>query len=198
MKFWVVLMICLLGAANADEPIIISLGARCGTASTLAILKIRTSAYPFDWLVSPFDSLCAALEDNFAHFLSNCHPETEGIVDFYGFHFNHDFPKDAPYKEALPSVKQKYQRRIARFRNACLGPNKVIFIRAEEISQNEAIILRDLLMRKYPLLDFTLLAINENESFERPWNLYKIKNVCSFWNEEMTWKRAILSTIHGI
>lgn len=184
-------MVSYWSIISAKETIIISLGSACGTASVLSDLKYRMSAYPFDWLISPFDSLCAALEDDFAHFLSDLYPDHGAIIDAYKFQFYHDFPKEGPYESALAEVKEKYERRINRFREACLGTNPVIFIRSEVISKQEAVILRDLLMRKYPLLNFTILAISLDESFKQPWHLYRIRNFFCGTHSHIPWRGYI-------
>lgn len=192
---WAVFFLFVFGLSAAEEPIFISLGARCGTATSLSDLRYRKKAYPLDWLVTPFDGLCQALEDDFAHFLSGCHREDQGIIDFYGFQFYHDFPKEGPFEDAMSAVMKKYQRRIKRFQEVCLGANKVIFIRAEEVSQQKAIILRDLLIRKYPALDFILIAITSEECTEEPWNLYRIRNLRASWHQRSYIRRFILELL---
>jgi len=123
-----------------ETPLCISLGGTCGPALNLRDLKIRTEAYPFDWLVSPFESLYRALTDDFELFLINIQvaPHKNGVIDHYGFHFTHDWPTildhdfdplttdfigcSTLYPEwemALPSVRKKYQRRIKRFKKTC-------------------------------------------------------------------------------
>jgi hypothetical protein len=193
--------------ANADvriaqkRPLCISLGGACAPALNLRNLKLRFDAYPFDWILSPFEGLCKALEEDFQNFLTDLtiRSEGNGVIDHYGFHFTHDWPTvnnqkiEDLYKvlyigdlrtmplasnwaDTIAAVKEKYQRRIDRFRAACRGSEKVFFIRAERFSQEEAIRLRDLLMKKYPLLDFVLIAIDNTPSFATAWNLDRISN----------------------
>lgn len=54
-------------------PTCISLGRACGPALNLRELKIRNEAYPFDWISSPLESLCKALEEVFFAFLTDIH-----------------------------------------------------------------------------------------------------------------------------
>src|ERR1700694_5845458 len=49
-----------------DVPI--SLGSNCEVAHQLSENGYRPASYPFDWLVLPFDALCALLERHFAGF----------------------------------------------------------------------------------------------------------------------------------
>src|SRR5437868_4428375 len=73
-------------------PLCISLGSSCHPALNLRALKLKLETYPFDWILSPFDSLYKALQDDFKYFLSDLkvRPEGNGVVDYYGFHFPHD------------------------------------------------------------------------------------------------------------
>lgn len=192
------LSLCLTtNTVSPKTPLYISLGSSCCSALNLRSLGIRTAAYPFDWVISPFDALYAALKDDFQYFLSDLkiRPGNQGVIDHYGFHFTHDWPTiqhstiDAlnsdfignnilfhTWQQVLPAVKEKYRRRIERLKQACLGKEKVFFIRTEEVSKETAIILRDFFRKKYPNLDFVLIALKNDITFQQPWNLDNIKN----------------------
>lgn len=171
-------------------------------------LNIRTEAYPFDWIISPFAAIYAALDNDFKNFLTEIQirPGGQGIVDYYGFHFTHDLPTIShpnidvltndfvgndelcfAWKEALPLVREKYRRRIERFRCVCLGQRKVFFIRSQDTKEN-VILLKDLIKNKYPKLDFLVIAIAGFENYKEPWNIECIKNAYSaHWHDPAGW-----------
>lgn len=200
----------------AKIPLCISLGAACGPALTLRDLKLRAEAYPFDWVISPFDSLYKALEDDFEFFLTDLQlrPDQTGIIDYYGFHFTHDLPTVHnqtfnvletdftgnctlyhQWENALPLVREKYQRRIKRFRNVCRGKEKVFFIRSET-NKAEALLLRDFFKTKYPQLDFVLIVFSSDPSFAQFWNIPHIINFHSLqWYDPVGWGTMLQHSI---
>ncbi len=171
-----------------SKPLYISLGGACAPAINLRNLGLRTQAYPFDWIISPFESLYQALNEDFKYFLEDTRivPKKTGVIDHYHFYFTHDWQKKslAPdesiihpdWEKSLPAVKEKYQRRIDRFRKACRGSETVYFIRAEYITQEQAIKLRGLFRTKYPTLYFLLIVFNNSEDFKEPWHIDSIRN----------------------
>lgn len=198
-KILFLLVLTLVSAETifSQQPVCISLGAACGSAMHLRSLGLRTAAYPFDWIISPFESLYEALNDDFSHFLTELtlREDGNGVIDYYGFHFTHDWPtKNNPnidplntefigveslypeWEKALPLVREKYRRRIQRFREACLGNERVYFFRTEYVNQEQAIMIRDLIRYKYPTLDFVLVVSTIGEKFKKPWNIDGIKN----------------------
>jgi hypothetical protein len=175
----------------------ISLGSHCTPSLRLNQLQLRTLAYPFDWLISPFDALCKTLESDFADFfteltmIENC----SGAVDYDGHTFTHDWPTIVypsinlsnvdwvpnntivgDWKAMIPTIAEKYRRRINRFRNICLSEEKIVFIRFDDINKTTAKKLVDLIKKKYPTLDFMLVALSLNEEFKTSWNLEFVRN----------------------
>jgi hypothetical protein len=167
---------------------IISLGFNCRPAAAVHSYGLRNASYPFDWIWSQFEYLYQTLEDDFKHF---CEPESlyagpdnMGVKDYYGFHFMHDFPTIQTYvsplkdnwKDAIPAVHAKYLKRIARFKELLSGTEKIYFIRYHFITKDQAIALRDLLIKKYPNLDFTLIAVGKDPDMQKDWGLERIRN----------------------
>ncbi len=199
---------------NLDSkiPLCISLGNACGPAINLRDLKIRKEAYPFDWIVSPSSALYKALTDDFSQFLTDIkpRPDNTGVIDSYGFHFTHDWPTEhqpvidaatsdfvgnavlhGQWEEVVPLVREKYLRRIKRFKEACLGQEKVVFIRWNS-RKEDLEILRDVFRNKYPNLDFILIAVSHEEDFKEPWNIPYIKNFCrDQWYDPMGLARML-------
>jgi hypothetical protein len=182
-----------------ELPICISLGDACGPVLMLRDLKIRTEAFPFDWIQSPFDAFYKALVSDFAFFLTDLtmRPDKQGVIDHYGFNFTHDWPTIHDphinpltsdfigncqlfneWEKALPLVREKYHRRIERLKQMCLGRNKIIFIRSGSFSRpkEEALMIRDFFSKKYPTLEFLLVVLSSQENFKTEWNIDHIKN----------------------
>lgn len=184
---------------------IIPLGTHCSAASSIRQLNIRQQAFPLDWIVSDFNSLYKAFEEDFKNFL-NIHslrlrPDKQAVVDYYGFQFPHDFPTTAQptiktlksYEDenstfvnqatVLPNfidyhdiVFSKYARRINRMYDILKGSEKVYFLRHFGINKQQAIAFRNLISKKFPQLDFVIVVVNSISQYESNWNLEKIKN----------------------
>ena len=202
-------LIIFFPSISFGERIIISLGIRCDSAIQLREYfsrhyNLRDAAYPFDWLISPFDGLYKCLEEDFKNFLRpdalslyNHHPGIMGVQDnYYGFQFIHDFPpssidhlqiseleENPPFMgfispnflDYLATVQEKYARRIERFRHVLSGPHEIFFIRTT-ITKEQAISLHSLFRRKYPNLNFTLVAIDNTDEIRIPWGIPGIRN----------------------
>ena len=197
----------------------ISLGAVCSTVAAFKAFDLRKEAYPFDWIISRFSPLKETLNDDFKDFLNlaflGMRDDYRAIVNKHGLQFVHDFPTiEMEYTPAaienadeigeqklahnylsfLPEVTRKYERRIARFREACTSNSKVYFFRHFGIdSKEEAQIICNIIKQQYPSLDFLLIIIGNNSSFDIPWNLPNIKNYflndSKVWNDVAEWQR---------
>jgi len=111
----------------------ISLGYFCSIASELERYGLRDSSFPFDWLISDFCGVISAIENhfeglwNYELWLQNARNRNHYMHIGYGFQFYHDFDKFHSFSDQLPSVKEKYNRRISRFYSAIHEPT--LFIR---------------------------------------------------------------------
>ncbi|HLB41200.1 MAG TPA: DUF1796 family putative cysteine peptidase [Candidatus Babeliales bacterium] len=161
---------------------------------------LRDEAYPFDWIESPFSALYQCLVDDFANFLTALKSKRDYlVVDFYGFEFLHDWPTQvcpnfdvansdfgvgnaqlvSDWPQYNESVRSKYRRRIARFRQSCSGQEKIFFFRYHDITKAQAVLLRDLIAQRYPNLDFELVVVISTEPLGvtgETWELERIKN----------------------
>lgn len=209
-KSYGLLIIFMTTTLLAKTPLCISLGTACASAMNLRSLGLRQEAYPFDWVISPLDGLCAAIQDDFKYWLTDLtiRPNNQGVIDRYGIHFVHDLPTIATpnidaanidfvgnndlisnWESTLPDVRKKYDKRIARFKQACLGKEKVYFFRAEYMTQEDSIRLRDCLKNKYPNLDFALIVSSLSQE---QWNIPGVRHFYSnVWNDYATWGRAL-------
>lgn len=100
---------------------IISLGFFCSVSSELERIGLRDSSYPFDWLISSFDSVLELINNGFKDFLSldfiqqYSNNPSYYINNKYNIHFFHDFDKYKKCEEQIDEINNKYQRRINRF-----------------------------------------------------------------------------------
>ncbi len=175
---WVFLVfLCISINLRADElekkntAQIISLGGDCHTTIALRDLGFRKEAFPFDWVISTDHSVfIKILNEDFYNFLDeNCFVIVDGVPSrrniYYVFDFPHDFDLSEDRKSEWASFKEKYERRIERFRALRLYQGKVFFIRTlwsqptEEVQENykRTIEIRDALDRYFPELDYTLI-----------------------------------------
>ncbi len=176
------------------EPLFVSLGSVCEPAHMLNFCELRKSAFPFDWIVS-FDgeALIEMLENGFENFFNDEYyvpygPAGHLLNTRYHLEFLHEGNFNQQYEENLEKLKQKYQRRINRFKLLGNYQGKVYFIRSAyvysmtdphrfykfednlEISEEYSLRLYQTLKLVFPELDFDLLIINtcEGESFQEP------------------------------
>ena len=174
-----------------DENItFVSLGSHCEIAVHLNANHLRRAAFPFDWLLTcKHEHFCRIFDDNFVHFLDEHyftqHPKYQYVIEnsYYEIEFRHDWPFPdlwsdmTRFGQQLEEMKQKYERRIHRFRQLRDYPGKVFFIRAaydfqndpnhywgndniDQINAIQAQDIRDALKRYFPALNFTLVIVN--------------------------------------
>lgn len=199
------LLVCNLNlnvilAQKLQAPIVISIGNACGVAGALQDYQLRDAAYPFDWIVSPFESLCTMFETNFKDFLNKhslkIRPDGGAVIDtLYNFEFVHDFPTHESINESengastagqirhnfleyFANIESKYVRRIERLRNILQSQHKVIFIRNRDITMDQAMAFCNLLETQFPQLDFLLILVDDENKMTINMDLYhpRIKN----------------------
>jgi len=186
----------------ASKPIYISLGSSCEPALRLRDLHIRVEAFPFDWILSPFHGVYNAINEDFSNFFCNLQLVSAGtaVCDHYSIAFHHDFRPTVPshialttvdWKAMLPEIRSKYKRRIERFRTACNSNRDVIFIRYGKINKSQALLLKNLIKKKFPHLSFILMVVEPAQSFENPWNIPNIRNFSINYFEIKKWGLAL-------
>lgn len=112
---------------------IISLGFFCSVSSELERIGLRDGSYPFDWLISSFDSVMELIEKGFKDFLclnlmqQYSNNPSRYINIKYNIHFYHDFDKYKNCEEQIEAIDDKYRRRINRFYKNIQEPT--LFIR---------------------------------------------------------------------
>jgi hypothetical protein len=158
---------------DSKEPLFVSLGSDCGMAGQVENIGYRRASFPFDWLLT-FDhnGMLKVLDDNFKHFLNpSCYSlHTNGALvnTYYHFEFRHEHDND---------FIGKYARRIDRFRKLNNYSGKVFFMRESfggadhpsvywpskdliHISFEHAQELKQVLKKRFPDLNFTLVILN--------------------------------------
>lgn len=181
--------------------VVISLGGDCTVASILRDTGIRKAAYPFDWMLAHFISVYRSVEDDFQKFLDEAtlkiaDDDKRIIVNAYGISFVHDFPTvhhsaaltdtethewneiRSDWRNFIVPIREKYQRRIERFKSALSGSEHVFLIRygVGESEKDLIIQFRDLLIKRYPNLNFTFVAVGGAPELGKSWDIEKIKN----------------------
>lgn len=171
-------------AKNEQENdfLLVSLGPWCEVAQRVKDNHLRRFSFPFDWILSlDYQGFLRALEDDFAFFINEKHleqtPQGPVFNSYYNFYFLHDWVKN-DFEEKLNVIRERYSRRINRFKDLNQYKGRVIFIRSafdttipvfsnavltkecSKITFSDAKALKDVLDLKFPELDFYLIIIN--------------------------------------
>ena len=113
---------------------VVSLGFFCSPAIELNNLNLRKSSQPFDWLISSkFNQVLELINNGFEDFLNpdflfqlKQYPRYYRNIK-YDIDFYHDFDELKSFNKQIDKIKQKYDRRIARFYNTIKEPT--LFLR---------------------------------------------------------------------
>lgn len=121
----------------------VSLGYFCSIAQDLEKLGLRNFSSPFDWGLSSFSNVIAAIDNKFDNFM-DYQNLLQSIVHRnhycdkkYNFYFFHDFDAYKSLDKQYQSVKEKYYRRINRFLKKIESPTLFIrYISTEELDDS--------------------------------------------------------------
>lgn len=173
---------------------IISLGFNCQVAYQLRLYGLRYEAYPFDWIICPFNAVIKLIEDDFKYFLDPqylkfIHTENQKHIlnTYYDIKFLHDFRLSESFMEDYESVKETYTRRIERFYQKMNESSPALLIR-KKINQEESLQLKQVLSNKFPHSNFTIIAVDNNHQIMTNWNIPQIINYYMPQAAELTWK----------
>lgn len=163
----------------AQYDYIVSLGGMCEPAWNIRNTFRTEDAYPFDWLITPGDSLIRILKDDMRHVgrIENLQIVSDGETvrcKHYEILHHHDFRRSPDHKiipeleSQVEGIRSKYRFLWQRFLTRC-SSGQVLFVRAEgNYSPANDWIPRGwdwddelcaALERKFPSLDFDLLAV---------------------------------------
>lgn len=171
------------------EPKYISLGSTCEVAHSLKSCGIRKEGYPFDYITTiDCHKFITILDTNFEHFIDDRHlvPAKVDPFPLYNTYYNIEILHEGVfntegYDRNMTLFKEKYMRRIERFRLLNEYGGKVVFLRhaykysvtdphriyqcADNIRIDDAYAteLYASLKRFFDKLDFTLIILNNHE-----------------------------------
>ena len=143
---------------------VISLGCSCGVAMMLEQCGMRNIAYPFDWIISPWNGVEKSIENGFIDWfdIDLLYQSTDLAHAYknrkYGIKFFHDFNGYDPLHKQTEQVEQKYERRIKRFYQNIQEP--CLFIR--KIFWDECVEELNYLYENYDSVLSRLKSYNEN------------------------------------
>jgi hypothetical protein len=204
---------------SSQEPLFVSLGSWCEVAHALKACEIRNAAYPFDWITSiDSERFLEVLQDDFHHFFDEAFLVVGGRDPGYLLHtyYRLEFLHDGDFRDltTMQKFKDKYQRRIERFRMLAEYPGKVFFVRTAyagsttdlyylcadnlEISDGYAWKLYRILQERFPKLDFTLVIINNDENhavYEEKKLTEKLIKVRSHPGAELSHKKKLFVSL---
>ena len=123
------------GDFTRDEILFVSLGSICEPAHEVRFCGLRKAAFPFDWIVSmDGEALIEMLSNDFQGlFDDRCFvpfgPAGHLLQTRYHLEFLHEGDFNHRFNEQLCVLKDKYQRRIDRFRSLKTYEGKLVFLR---------------------------------------------------------------------
>ncbi|OQA34521.1 MAG: hypothetical protein BWY54_00843 [Candidatus Dependentiae bacterium ADurb.Bin331] len=213
-------------AHSQRDFVIVSLGCDCHPAAYARKHALRDFAFPFDWCLTPFETIYRFIKKDFDGFIKKKHlvPSAEryfsrnlkkfltqlsliGVSTYKSWVvdkkndiiFVHDFPDNQiPIIAKLyKDIAQKYERRIKRFMTLMNGSKHVYFIRYLDVSKNQAFDLHALLKTKFPKLSYTLIVIGNTAEFNTYWGIKSIKNYFLPIHNEEFWEQLFNDIIQG-
>ncbi len=187
---------------------IFSLGQLCYISIQLEKNGLRPYSGVLDWVGSPnLSSVNRLLLNRFQGFMDRHQMECIGTAGdklylvqdkLYDIYSNHDFfvaQNDPKLLEAYPSVKTKYDRRVARFLEKVDTAERLLFVRSGGTYEEakELLEILDDLVRN----DYVLLFLDPGQADEIEENDWPLERVCSvnvphvdkLWNDsDHIWK----------
>jgi len=200
----------------------ITIGYDCSPAAALRALDMRDSALPFDWVVSNIYAIYNCIQDDFKQYHTRLYfnKSHTRLIDVYGFQFPHDYPLNdienidtniigegvigeengktitENWNAYYPIVKEKYNRRIDRFRNI-MKESIPIIVLCRYCNTNEVIKLHNFFTCHYNRNDIYFVnSCNEIINHDKIININTEEN--GNWNDSSLWKNAIDKTIDKI
>jgi hypothetical protein len=168
---------------------VISLGSGCATAHHIRNQLWQREAYFFDWLVTPGAGLVSLLETDLrqlfrdpGEFEEQPAPPSPQLAMRHGrlgFISYHDLDASARMAD-FPKVVEKYNFLADRWERTMTEGGKILFVRHLTHPQEVAAIC-EALRRRYPDLDFEMLAVQEQRGAAETWNLPGVL-VCNIFN----------------
>lgn len=122
---------------------IFGIGRACACSQSLRLAGLQLLSLPWDWITmnskeesSSLPARLDIMESGFSDWLEEkdlefvSHLADNGKDQYrnrrYGIVYPHDFPRDVPLHESYPAVKEKYDRRVARFKRLMAEANECV------------------------------------------------------------------------
>lgn len=173
---------------------IISLGINCQPAYQLRVHNLRYEAFPFDWIICPFETLITILEDDFKHFLDpeyltfvNTETNKHILNSYYNIKFVHDFKLNENFMEDYKTVYDTYCRRIERFYQRMNESSHALLIR-RKITKGQAQQLKQVMEKHFPQTNFLIVAVDNTQEIKTDWQIEGILNYYMPITQGQTWK----------
>lgn len=191
LHYRLIYLLITFGSVTAN--VFISLGDDCQAAYYLRKFKLRSEAFPFDWVKSPhFNAVCQLIENNFENFLhpqhltlKNIHVEHEQykIIFLNDFHTRslpnlvgmEEEQQTIDYHLYTVEVQAKYHRRIERFTTALQSQDFIYFIRTNA-TYAEAKMFVECMLKNYPESNFMLVVVQGEDPLSHFWDLAHVRS----------------------
>jgi hypothetical protein len=199
----------------------LTIGNDCSPAAALRDLNLREFALPFDWIQINITHLEKCLEDNFINFHCNLklNKNKSRLIDTYDFEYPHDYPLTnmtnievdnigegiygedkhnkiiSNWMDYYNTVKEKYNRRIERFKNIIQDSKPIIVLC--RYCKKDILRLQQLFIKYYNRNDIYFLN-SDKQIFltDKIITVYTEKN--NIWNETQIWKEGLNNIISKI
>ena len=188
----------------------ITIGTDCAPAAALRTLNLREFALPFDWVQIQPEQLCDIIRKNFHEYHDNLTLCGTRIRNGYGVFFPHDYPTtectelkrdeeadiggipERPiltgWEKHIPSVREKYVRRIHRFHSILSSKEPVIALyrgSLESVPQ-----LRAAFAERYMKHNIVFVVATKEQSSD-PYVIACDTEANGHWNDSLIWYDAI-------
>lgn len=154
---------------------VIPTGYQCFTAAVLVDLKMRYTAYPFDWMVSPLDAMVTAFDERLRRILpddiaGSIIPDhriapLHNVVNEYGNRLSHLLNPHISIPDQLESARLQMDRRVKRLLTVLDGAEPTLLIGLYQkgietwFSLELARKLAATIANRYPQLHFQLVYL---------------------------------------
>jgi hypothetical protein len=198
---------------------LLSIGFDCSPAAALRNLGYRNTAFPFDWVdTTPISAVLTCLEEDFKQYHTSLRCIGSRMIDAYGFQFPHDYPfskleynidSDNEWRTAedvggqivdnwidyYPEVKEKYDRRIKRFRDVGSSAKPIVVLTRR--SAADACKLREALSKYYNRHDIYMVVATQ-EQCNSDIMVTCTPEMYGDWNNIEIWRAAIDTILQKI
>ena len=164
---------------------VFSLGYCCTCSEALRAEGLQNASFPFDWAgISSLEQAVSVVSDDFADWFDRDLLDLWDVRILGGFvtrvyrnrktgiGFVHDFSNAEPIETTYDRVRQRYDRRIGRFRECMRSANRILAVYLEtpksaRLTDDRLEAARSLLCKRYPGKTIDLLYMYEDPACSR-------------------------------